>query len=327
MSTFPRAEDAAVYISVIVNVANNTIGAFRISTLFPLAQLKCVNFDDTTGSSDDFVVKVAGVLRRIHEHSSKTRTQVYTYSPSEHTAIVSHLIQAALSTDAEDEMNGDIRLCLGALCEGTALLRTNFQPLILSGALLTFLSKSNALPVKSLRICCERLGLNHEGTADVLRKRIKEEQKRLVEIGGRTGDEPHKRAVGQLGKVVVLKREIERLISLPIPGFVDLPQTAQALLLGQMNCETDDIIFGEWAKRCTVTTRPVWEEALKDRNRCMRAIVDNLRQRIEKAGLTEQVLLNEARPLEVGMMDICGSEKLRKLMFMLQVRLIAPLSY
>jgi hypothetical protein len=252
---------------------------------------------------------------------------VYTYSPNERSTIMSHLIQAALSTDAEDERNGDIRLCLGALCEGTSLLLTSFQPLILSGVLLSFLSKKNTLPKKSLQTCCERLGLSDEGTVEILRKRVEGEQKRLAEMGGRAGDELHKREVGQLGKIVVLKREIERLISLPIPGFVDLPQTAQALLAGKTTCKSDDVIYGEWVKRRTAATKPAWEEALKDRNRCMRALVGNIRQRVGKAGLTERVLLNEAKPLEVGMMDICRFEKLRKLMFMLQVRIILPLSY
>lgn len=240
---------------------------------------------------------------------------------------MSHLIQAALSADAEGDMNSNIRLCLGALYEGSALLLTSFQPLILSGVLLSFLSKRNVLSKKSLQTCCERLGLAHDGTAEVLRKRIEVEQKRLAEMGGRAGGKLQKREVGQLGKVVVLKREIERLISLPIPGFVDLPRTAEALLSGRMKCESDDVIFGEWAKRCTTATKPGWEEGLKDRNRCMHALVDHIRQRIQKAGLTQQVLLNEARPLEVGMMDICRSEKIRKLTFMLQVKLVFLLSY
>jgi hypothetical protein len=324
--TFPRGEDAAVYISVIVDLAHNTIGAFCISIQRP-DQPPGIGLNNITGSSGDFVLKAARVLRDILKYSPKTRTQVYTYSPNERSVIMSHLIQTALLTDADDERNGDIRLCLGALCEGTTLLLTSFQPLILSGVLLSFLSKRNALSKKSLQTCCERLGLSDEGTIEVLRKRIEGEQRRLAEIGGRAGDELHKREVGQLGKIVVLKREIERLISLPIPGFVDLPQTAQALLPGKTTCKSDDVIYGEWVKRRRAATKPVWEEGLKDRNRCMRALVGNIRQRVGKAGLTERVLLNEAKPLEVGMMDICRSEKLRKLMFMLQVRLILPLSY
>jgi hypothetical protein len=236
---------------------------------------------------------------------------------------MAHLIQAALSTDANDDRAADIRLCLGALCEGTSLLLTSFQPVLLSGVLLSFLSKRNALPKKSLQVCCERLGLSHEGTVEVLRKRIETEQRRLAEMGGRAGDELHRREVGQLAKVVVLKRELERLLSLPIPGFIDMPQTAQSLLSGKMKCESDDVLFGEWAQRGTGKRSPAWEQGLKDRNRCMRALVQNVRQRVEKAGLTTQILLNEAKPLEVGMMDICESPKLIKLMFMLQVRLVS----
>ncbi|KAG8771648.1 hypothetical protein FRC16_005878, partial [Serendipita sp. 398] len=61
-----------------------------------------------------------------------------------------------------------------------------------------------------------------------------------------------------------------------------------------------------------------WESGLKERNKCMRAVVQNMRQRIKDADLTEKVLLNEAKPLEVGMIDLCESEKLRKLLFMSQ---------
>lgn len=57
----------------------------------------------------------------------------------------------------------------------------------------------------------------------------------------------------------------------------------------------------------------------------MRLLIENVRQRIRNAGLTEQILLNEAKALEVGMMDICESEKLRKLMFMLQFEVVLRL--
>lgn len=233
---------------------------------------------------------------------------------------MSHLIQTALSKDSQAKTK-DIRLCLGALCEGTSLLLTTFQPQILSGVLLSFLSKKNNLKKDSLQVCCQRLGLDDEGTVDSLRKRIETEHKRLAEIGGRAGDELHRREVGQLGKVVVLKREIERLISLPIPGYVDLPQTAELLLAGKKTCKSDDVLFGEWTQRDSTTSTEPWVAGLRDRNRCMRALVNNVRQRIRDAGLTEKILLNEAKALEVGMMDICESDKLRKLMFMLQVSL------
>lgn len=318
MFTFPRSEDAALYISVIIDVAHNTIGAFCISILRP-DQPPGFGLSNITGSSGEFVTKAAKVLRQILKHSPNPRTQVYTYSTSERSAIISHLIKAALSTDPEHESNGDIRLCLGALCEGVTLLCTSFQPLILSGVLLSFLSKRGTLSKKFLQICCERLGLAHDGTVEVLRKRVEAEQRRLAEMGGRVGDELHKREVGQLGKIVTLKREIERLVSLPIPGFVDLPQTAEVLLSGRVKCKSDDVIFGEWAKQRAAGTKPMWGESLKDRNRCMRLLVDNIRHRIERAGLTQQVLLNEAKTLEVEMMDICRSAKLRKIMFMLQV--------
>ncbi|KIM22774.1 hypothetical protein M408DRAFT_279472 [Serendipita vermifera MAFF 305830] len=323
--TFPRAEEVAIFFSVIIDISDNTIGAFCCSLFSHKETPQPGGLMHIEGAADEFIPKMANMLRSRLEKSPKARTQVYTYSNPERAAINMHLIKAALFSDTEEERD-DVRLCLGALCEGTSLLLTAFQPQILSGVLLTFLSKKNNLTKGSLQLCCERLGLQRDGTIEDLRKRIEGEQKRLAELGGRAGDELHRREVGQLGKVVVLKREIERIISLPIPGFVDLPQTAQALLAGRVKCEPDDVLFGQWAKRRGPSSSSrLWMDGLKDRNRCMRLLIENVRQRIRNAGLTEQILLNEAKALEVGMMDICESEKLRKLMFMLQFEVVLRL--
>lgn len=272
------------------------------------------------GSAKEFVPKVSGLLRKLLKEARDKRIQVYTYSTAERSAIISHLIKVALSDQSSADMNEDIRLCLGALCEGTSLLMTTFQPVIMSGVLLSFLSKKNALSKNALQNCCERLGLTAEGTIEELRKRIEAEQRRLAEIGGRAGDDITRREVGQLNKVVVLKQEVERLLSLPIPGFVDLPQTAEVLLgKGKAVCLTDDALFGAWSDKRKPSSSEKWKQGLKDRNRCMKLVAENIRKRISEANLTDRILLNEAKALEVGMMDVCTTPELRKLMFMLQV--------
>jgi hypothetical protein len=274
------------------------------------------------GSAKDLVPKVSGLLHKVIEEVPDRRIQIYTYSPMERTSIINYLIKEALE-DQSSDMNEDIRLCLGALCEGTSLLRTTFQPAILSGVLLSFLSKKNTLSKKGLQTCCQRLSLKDDGTVEELRKRLEAEQKRLAEIGGRGGTDITRREVGQLRKIVVLKQEVERLVSLPIPGFIDLPQTAQVLLgKDKADCLSDDVLFGAWVNRPSVTIR--WEQGLKQRNRCLHEIVMNLRKWLSEANLTDKILLNEAKPLEPGMMDICESPQLKKLMFMLQVRSVPP---
>jgi hypothetical protein len=241
------------------------------------------------------------------------RTQIYTYSSPERDAIISHLIKAVVSDVYRPD---DIRLCLGALCEGASLLLTDYQPLILSGVLLSLLSKKNGLKPQSLKTCCKRLGLADTGTDEVLRARIEAEQKRLDGAAEAAGSRPRRREVGQLGKVVVLKQEIQRLIALPIPGYTDLPQTAKALLYGaNMGCASDDELFAVWDSQDEAKLKV----GLETRNRCMRDLVHNLRDRTARSGPVEKILLNDAKPLEKGMMALCHSEPLKKLLFILQV--------
>ena len=228
---------------------------------------------------------------------------------------MSHLINAAISDTHSPE---DIHLCLGALCEGASILRTDYQPFILSGVLLSFLSKRNTLKLRHLRTCCQRLHLDDTGTAEVLRARIEAEQKRFAGAAESAESALRRREIGHLGKVVVLKQEIQRLIALPFPGYTDLPQTAESLLRGaSIRCASDDELFASWSTH----NKAKLKIGLEARNRCMRALVRNLRDRIAENGPVEKTLLNEAKPLESGMMTLCRSKPLRKLLFMLQVGL------
>ncbi|PVG00252.1 P-loop containing nucleoside triphosphate hydrolase protein [Serendipita vermifera] len=331
--SFPRVEDVAIYLSLIIDIASSSIGSFCIS----VHKAKKALMSHTIGKADKFVSKMAYILRDVQKHDARARVQVYTYSPAERSALMSHLIKVTLATEQTQEEHDrgddmikkreDVKICLGALWEGTSLLVTTFQPSILSGVLLYVLSKKNTLSKPSLQTCCERFGLSPDGTVEELRKRIENEQRRLAEIGGRTNtaDALNRREVGQLAKVVVLKREIERMFALPVPGFVDLQSTAVALLgeSAKQNCEKDDTLFGMWSQEHAKNGG--WEDGLKNRNRTMRHVVEEVRELIAVQGLTSKLLLNEAKPLEVGMMDVCESDKLRKLLFMLQFETVTNL--
>jgi hypothetical protein len=259
---------------------------------------------------------MSGLLRRVQTDHPTKRTQIYTYSPPERGVIISHLINAAVSdTNSPD----DVRLCLGTLCEGASLLLTDYQPFILSGVVLSLLSKKNSLKLQHLKTCCQRLHLDDTGTVDVLRARIEAEQKRLAGAAEFANSAPRRREVGQLAKVVVLQQEIQRLIALPIPGYTDLPQIAQVLPFGaNIRCASDDELFAAWSSHDEAKLKV----GLEARNRCMRVLVRNIRDRIALSGPVEKILLNDAKPLEkTGMLDLCRSKPLRKLLFMLQVSL------
>lgn len=294
-----------------MDVGKNTLASFCISSFAPTDPFA----PPIVGLVQDFIPAMAGLLRHIQKEAPAARTQIYTYSIPERGAVISHLINATVSDKYSPE---DIQLCLGTLCEGASILRTDYQPLILSGVLLSFLSKRNTLKLRHLQTCCQRLHLDDKGTVEVLRARIETEQKRLAGAAESAESAPRRREIGQLGKVVVLKQEIQRLIALPFPGYTDLPQTAEALLRGaSIRCASDDELFAAWSTH----DRSKLKVGLEARNRCMRALVRNLRDRIAENGPIEKNLLNEAKPLESGMTALCRSKPLRKLLYMLQVSL------
>jgi len=310
--TFPREEDISIFISIVIDVDTSTLAKFCVSSFAPTDPFA----PPIVGSAQEFIPLLSDLLRRIQMECPAGRTQIYTYSPSERGAIISHLINVAVS---DTSSSGDIRLCLGTLCDGASLLLTDYQPLILSGVLLSLLSKKNSLKLQHLRACCQRLNLDDTGTVEMLRGRIEAEQKRLAGAADFANSVPRRREVGQLRKIVVLKQEIHRLVALPIPGYTDLPQIAQVLLFGaNIRCASDDELFAAWSSHDEAKLKV----GLEARNRCMRALVRNIRDRIARSGPIEKILLNEAKLLEKnGMMDLCRSKPLRKLSFMLQVSL------
>jgi len=310
--TFPREEDISVFVSIVIDVGTKTLAKFCLSsftTTDPFAP-------PIVGSAQEFVPLLSDLLRRIQTERPAGRTQIYTYSPPERDAIISHLINVAVSDTSSSD---DIQLCVGTLCDGASLLLTDYQPLVLSDMFLSLLSKQNSLKPQQLKACCQRLNLDDTGTVEMLRARIEAERKRLAGAADSANHAPRRREIGQLRKIVVLKQEIQRLIALPIPGYTDLPQIAQVLLLGaNIGCASDDELFAAWSSHDEARLKV----GLEARNRCMWALVRNIRDRIALSGPIEKTLLNEAKPLETnGMMDLCRSKPLRKLSFMLQVSL------
>jgi hypothetical protein len=211
----------------------------------------------------------------------------------------------------------NIRLCIGALSEGASLLSTSFQPLILSGTLLDFLGKKGQRSKAELKICLQRLNLPTEGSAEQLRVRIQIELQRLKEEGGRMPLDDHSTELGQLSRIVIVKRDVERLLALPMPGYWDLPECASTLLPVNHSCPSDEDIFFLHKNG----TAKQFETALKGRNQCVYEVLQNFRSRVSSVSTRgPELLVNEARVLSANFMDICQEEYLRKLFFMQQVR-------
>jgi len=125
--------------------------------------------------------------------------------------------------------------------------------------------------------------------------------------------------LGQLPRVVVVAREVERLLALPIPGYWDLPECASLLLSQNPQCPSDDDIFLDHKEGRSIQVKI----GLQKRNWCIHEVIRNVRVRVASATTGHpELLVNEARVLSAEFMDICRQEHLRKLFFMQQVRRI-----
>jgi hypothetical protein len=208
----------------------------------------------------------------------------------------------------------DIRICIGTLAQGVSLLQTTLQPPVLSGALLAFLGKGNRTKAE-YKACLQRMELPTEGTGQVLRKRIDKEIRRLQDGPTIPGTEDRQREFGQLQRVVVLKREIERQLALPVAGYWDLPECASTLLSFGTDCPSDEEIFMAYR---TVASDESLANLLVRRNRCIYSVLRSLRARVvSSTGFS--LFVNEGRELSTRSLDICREPHLRKLFFMQQV--------
>jgi hypothetical protein len=275
------------------------------------------------GTHEDLVPTLASSITRIIElqtaYQHKPRTQFYTFSSGEEAALQRHLINEALAADARDEkLQAAIRTCVGTFSEGAGILATSFQPVVLGGALLDFLSNESH-GIEELKRCLERLGLPSKGTANDLRLRIRREGDTLKENAGRVRGNDKRPELGQLPRIVPLEREVQRLLALPIPGYWDLPECARVMLPEEPRCLNDEEIFRLFRNKAMSEI----QIALQERNRCIYRLLQDLRSRVSTQS-TEQpdLLVNEARVLSATCMDLCRQNHLRKLFFMQQVDVI-----
>jgi hypothetical protein len=264
------------------------------------------------GSEKDLIPRLAALIRSINALQRTSTTQFYVWSSGEQSLLQSHIINSALSSSTNTD---DIRVCIGALAQGASLLQTTFQPLVLSGALLAFLGKRNRTKAE-YKACLERMELPTEGTVEVLRKRIDNETRRLRDHESTIpGKEDRQKEFGQLQRVVVLKREIERQLALPVAGYWDLPDCALLLLSYEIDCPSDEQIFMAYKK---VASDESLADLLARRNQCIYSVLKSLRARaVSPTGCS--LFVNEGRELSTRFLDICLEPQLRKLFFMQQV--------
>lgn len=264
------------------------------------------------GPEKDLIPKLATLIRSIDALQHRSTTQFYVWSTVEQSLLQSHIVNSALSSSANID---DVRVCIGTLAQGASLLQTTFQPLVLSGALLAFLGKGKRTKAE-YKACLERMELPTEGTMEVLRKRIDNEIRRLQNQPTPGGTEDRQKELGQLQRVVILKREIERQLALPIAGYWDLPECASILLSYATDCPDDEQIFMAYKK---VASDESLVHLLARRNQCIYTILQDLRTRtVSPAG--HSLLVNEGRELSMRFLDVCAEPHLRKLFFMQQVR-------
>lgn len=310
-------EDIAVVMSFVLDPFSGAILAYTITTYSNLES--AASFGHLMGTADDFITALSSVVQYILDlnevRSAPPLTQFYVFSAAERVALQRVLIDASLTGVYNDEELGayPAQLCVGALCEGAALLATSLQPLVLSGALLGFLSKKNGRKKEELRMCLSRLGLpGKDLSQEEMRRKIVQELERLRKQGKGTNRD-NVPEIGQLPRVVVLKSELERLLALPVPGFWDLSVCHALLTSGssaETICPTDEDIFAMF----TPDKKTEYEKMLRLRNVCIYEVLQHARDAVKP-----NILVNEARVLTSEFMDICKEEHLRKLFFMQQV--------
>lgn len=308
--TCPRKEDIAICISVVNDPSSPGVGGnYFCVTCFSQHHDICLPPPIYT-SKEDFIPKLANLIQTIV--ASTQTCQFYVWSTAEHGLLQAHIINAALTSSADE---ADIRLCIGALTQGASLLQTSFQPLLLAGALLSFLGKNRTLETDYQK-CLSRLGLSIEGTSSVHRKRLEEELRRLQDSCTNTGtQEARQKELGQIPRVVILKKEIGRQLSLPVPGYWDLPDAVVQLLpTSNSVCPNDDQILVAYQSKETNALNTL----LSRRNEFFHDVLNELRRRaVSTTGHT--LFVNEAKRPSTKFMDFCTQPHIRKLFFMQQV--------
>ncbi|KAF8963694.1 hypothetical protein BDZ97DRAFT_1819948, partial [Flammula alnicola] len=316
--TCPSREDIAVIVSIVNDPSSPNLGGDYFC-ITPYSENPSIKLPSSIlCPANEVIAKLATLIRSLAASGIYT-SQFYVWSSAEQALLQSHIINAALTSSADDN---DIRLCIGALAEGASLLQTTFQPLLLSGALLSFLGKGRKTK-EEYKACLTRMGLSTEGPTEVLRKRIDNEVRRMQdESAAHPGYEERRKEFGQLPRVVPLKKEIERQLALPIPGYWDLPECVSALLPSEGVCPSDEQIF-------TAYKRLKYGKSLHDllvrRNWLIFSILKDFRARaVSVTG--HSLLVNGGKIPSTKFMDICREPHTRKLFFMQQFEVLAKLT-
>ncbi|KAF7428775.1 hypothetical protein PC9H_008007 [Pleurotus ostreatus] len=321
--TCPRSEDIAIVVSLLKDpsIRAAPIAYFCVSVFSNTASYKPPK--PATGKVDQMVPTLASIIRSILSQTSILSTQCYVFSSAEHTALQSHLVEAALASDHSD---ADIRMCIGALASGASLLQTTYQPLILSGVFLSFLDRPHQVATDAeFRLYAERLGLNVSGFPEEIRCMVRVKLEALKAEANTPSltpeDESRRTLLGQVPRVVTVKSEVEKLLALPMPGYWELEECAKVLVSEPSvpECPTGD----EMLSNCITGSVEQLESQLKLRNWYVYATLNSLRTRASHG--RPDLLVNPGRRLSANCMDICKDEQLRKLFFMQQFEVLTKL--
>lgn len=313
--TCPSKEDIAIILSFIADPSSADQGlrtfciTIHTSENLPLPRL-------SIGKGEELVTTLANVIRFIiglQANHKPLTTQFYVWSKNDRSILQANIIHAALSSDTNTD---DARLCIGALAQGAALLQTAYQPLLLSGALLAFLSKKKRSK-REYQACLERMDLPTTGTVEECRKRVEAAIKHRIEEKNDASRISRKQCeLGQISRVVILKKEVERLFALPVPGYWDLPECFEAMLspVAVGVCPSEEELFRVY-RHGTISEL---QKLLEVRNHAIHSVLLNMREKVRSSNGT-QLLVNEAKVLSVNFMDLCRNDTLRKLFYMQQV--------
>ncbi|PPQ97622.1 hypothetical protein CVT26_002553 [Gymnopilus dilepis] len=317
-TTCPNKEDIAIVISVVDDPSSPTKVASYFCATIHSENASIIWPPMFMQSSSELVSKLGHLIRSIESRCSQKTCQFYVWSSSEWHTLQSAIIEAALTSNLPPK---DIQACIGALSEGASLLHTTFQPILLSGALLSFLKYSKRTRVE-YETCLGRLGLPTEGSIKSLQERLTNGIRQLQAVGS-SSHEGRRKEIGQLSHVVVLKREIERQLALPIPGHWDLQECVHLLLPTAKPCPSNDEIL--LAYKNIGHDGEHLQGLLISRNRLIYRVLLAFRD-CATAKNGASYLVNEAKVLSPRFMDICKEEHTRKLFFVQQFEVLAKLA-
>lgn len=314
--SFPRTEDIAVFISVVLD-AGSGIQAHHVNVF---SDSNRYTYQPSAHTQSDLLAELSGVIDWISGLTEQPRVQFYTFGRVEQRAIQQHLIDMALSASSgsDEQLLKDVRACISALCDGASVVSTMFQPTLLSDALSDWLGKPSTFKKKAdLQECLRRFQLATTGTVKQLRERL---EVHLASLKAEPASQ--NRTLGGLPRIVVIQEELERLVAVPAPGFYGLPEAA-ALLFGDEDLPSDEELLGLVA----ADDEAALIASLSRRNAGCYSLIKSIRDLVAASTQYEgTILMNDARPLSKdAFMDLCDHPALRKLVFVQQFEVLTRL--